>query len=193
MSVSRRRGPNHGPDCQPTGRLLFPPIPHTNWISAIAFHPGGKLVATGDYSGLVRTWDLSNGREIGRPLYQEEIVLALFFSPDGKMLAVGLAHDRTGKPDTRLWDATTRQPIGELLPNAGDVTRVDFGPDCRAPLAATNQTTQLWRPTPALPTRGTGGEKKGRILFSSMPIVTQSLRMCFKTVSHRARPWVLAP
>jgi WD40 repeat protein/tetratricopeptide (TPR) repeat protein len=127
-----------------TGQLLFPPMPHTNYVSAIAFHPDGKLVASGDFSGLVRTWDVSTGREIGRPLYQGEIVLALSFSPDGKMLAVGLAKDRTGKPGTRLWDATTRQPIGELLPSTDAITRVEFRPDGRALLAGTNQSTRLW-------------------------------------------------
>src|SRR5262249_29872902 len=127
-----------------TGRLLFPPIPHTDWVSAIAFHPDGKLVATGDYSGLVRTWDVSTGREIGRPLSQGEIVLSLSFSPDGKALAVGLARDRTGKPGTRLWDATTGQPIGELLSSTNGITRIEFRPDGRALLAGTNQSTRLW-------------------------------------------------
>jgi len=128
-----------------TGRLLFPPIPHTNYVSAIAFPPDGKLVATGDFSGLVRTWDLSTGREIGRPLSQREIVMTLSFSPDGKMLAVGLAPDRTGKPGTRLWDARTRQPIGELLPSTDYVTRIVFRPDGRALLAGTiNRSTRLW-------------------------------------------------
>jgi WD40 repeat protein/tetratricopeptide (TPR) repeat protein len=127
-----------------TGRLLFPPIPHTNFVSAIAFHPDGKFVATGDFGGLVRTWDLATGREFGRPLSQGEIVLALSFSPDGKMLAVGLAQDRTGKPGTRLWDATTRQPIGELLPGINNVTRIEFRPDGRALLAGSYQSTRLW-------------------------------------------------
>jgi WD40 repeat protein/Flp pilus assembly protein TadD len=128
-----------------TGRLLFPPIPHTNYVSAIAFHPDGKLVATGDYSGLVRTWNLSTGREIGRPLHQGgAIVMALSFSPDGKMLAVGLSKERTGKPGTRLWDATTRQPIGELLPSTDDIRRIVFRPDGRALLAGSNRWTRLW-------------------------------------------------
>ena len=130
-----------------TGRLLFPPIPHTNFVSAIAFHPDGKLVATGDFSGLVRTWDLSTGREIGRPLPQGKIVASLSFSPDGKMLAVGLFRDRTGKPGTRLWDATTRQPIGELLPSTDGVKRIEFQPDGRALLASTDHSTRLWDTT----------------------------------------------
>jgi tetratricopeptide (TPR) repeat protein len=125
--------------------LLFPPIPHTNWVSAIAFHPDGKLVATGDYNGQVRTWDLSTGREIGRLLHQGgAIVTALSFSPDGKMLAVGLSRERTGKPGTQLWDVTTRQRIGELLPSTEDIRRILFRPDSRALLAGTNGWTRLW-------------------------------------------------
>ena len=128
-----------------TGELLFPPIPHTNHVSAIAFHPDGKLVATGDYNGQVRTWDLSTGREIGRPLYQGgAIVLALSFSPDGKILAVGLSIERALKPGTQLWDVTTRQRIGELLPSTEDIRRIVFRPDSRALLAGTNGWTRLW-------------------------------------------------
>jgi eukaryotic-like serine/threonine-protein kinase len=127
-----------------TGRLLFPPAPHTNYVSAIAFHPDGKLVAAGDYHGLVRTWDSSTGREFGRPLPQREIVMSLAYSTDGKMLAVGLSNDHTRKPGTRLWDAGTRQPIGELLPAPEAVTRIEFRPDGRALLADSQGSTRLW-------------------------------------------------
>jgi Flp pilus assembly protein TadD len=124
--------------------LLFPPIPFTNYVSAIAFHPDGKLLATGDYSGLVRTWDLATGREIGRPLSQGGIVLVISFTSDGRLLAVGLARDKIPKPGTRLWDVTTRQPIGELLPSADSVRRIEWQPDGLALLASTGQSTQLW-------------------------------------------------
>jgi WD40 repeat protein len=108
-----------------TGRLRFPPIPFTNYVSAIAFHPDGNLLATGDYSGFVRTWDLATGREIGRPISQGGIVLVISFNSDGRLLAVGLASDKIPKPGTRLWDVTTRQPIGELLPSADSVRRIE--------------------------------------------------------------------
>ncbi len=107
---------------------LLPPIPHTNWVAALAFQPDGKVVAAGDYDGLVRFWDTSTGKEIGRPLPQGEMVLSLAYSPDGTMLAVGLASEK-GKTGTRLWDNRTRQPLGELLPST-DVchpTRIPAG------------------------------------------------------------------
>jgi WD40 repeat protein/Flp pilus assembly protein TadD len=134
-----------------TGRLRLPPMPHTNYIRALAFRPDGKALAAGDYSGQVRFWDTSTGREIGRPFPQGEIVLGLAYSPDGRILAVGLAKDHTGRPGTRLWDTATGRPIGELLPATNHVTRINFRPDGRALLASTTsfsptngRTTRLW-------------------------------------------------
>ena len=130
-----------------TGRLLLPPIPHTNWVAALAFQPDGKVLAAGDYDGLVRFWDTSTGQEIGRPLPQGEMVLSLAYSPDGTMLAVGLASEK-GKTGTRLWDNRTRQPLGELLPSTEYVTRLEFRPDGRALLAGgSNRLTRLWDTT----------------------------------------------
>jgi WD40 repeat protein/tetratricopeptide (TPR) repeat protein len=128
-----------------TGRLRLPPLPHTNYVRALAFQPDGKALAVGDYNGLVRFWDTSTGQEIGRPLPQGEIVLSLAFSPDGKMLAVGLASDHTGKPGTRLWDTTTRRPIGELLPSPDIVGQLAFRPDGRALLAGSTNFGQAER------------------------------------------------
>ncbi len=131
-----------------TGKLLFPPIPMTNYVSAIAFHPGGKVVATGDYNGLVRMWDMTSGNEIGRPLAQGEIVLSLAYSPDGSMIAAGLAFEHARIPGTRLWNTTTRQPIGERLASADRITRLEFRPDGHAFLAASELSSlRLWSVT----------------------------------------------
>ena len=130
-----------------TGRLRFPPLPHTNFVAAVAFQPDGKVLTAGDFSGLVRTWDTSSGKEIGRPLPQGEIVLSLAYSPDGKTIAVGLSDDHTGKPGIRLWNTGTREPIGEFLPSNAPVLRIEFRPDGRALLAVHPHYTQLWDTT----------------------------------------------
>src|SRR5262249_59613604 len=73
------------------------------------------------------------------------------YSRDGRMLAVGLANDHTGKAGVRLWDARTGQRIGELLPSSRRVNRIQFRPDGRALLADTDgSTTRLWDVTGGL-------------------------------------------
>ena len=129
-----------------TGAIRFVPMPHTNYVSALAFQPDGMVLAVGDYNGLVRFWDTATGKEIGRPLAQGEIVLSLAYSPDGQTLAAGLSHDHTGRPGTRLWDVRRGEPIGGLLPTSSHaITRLEFRPDGQTLLAsAENGTAQLW-------------------------------------------------
>ena len=83
-------------------------------VTAVAFSPDGKTVATGS-NGLTgsttRLWDVATGRPIGAPLYDERAITvqALAFSSDGKTLAT--ASDA----DERLWDVATRREIGAPL------------------------------------------------------------------------------
>ena len=130
-----------------TGRLLLPPIPLTNHVSAIAFHPDDQIVATGDYNGLVRFWDTTSGQELGRPLALGEIVLSLSYSPDGSILAVGLSDDHTGKPGARLWNTATHEPVGKLLPHSGRVYNLAFRPDGRALSVGDKLAFRLWDST----------------------------------------------
>ena len=37
---------------------------HSKEAYAIAFHPDGSLVATGDFTGLGRVWDIRSGKSI---------------------------------------------------------------------------------------------------------------------------------
>jgi WD40 repeat protein len=128
-----------------TGQLRLPPIPHTNDVSALAFRPDGRLLAAGDYDGLVRFWDTTTGREVGRPLAQGEIVWSLAYSPNGETLAVGLVNDYSGQAGVRLWDMATGEPRGPLLPTTYYVSRLEFRPDGRAVLAGDAQGfTNLW-------------------------------------------------
>ena len=83
-----------------TGRLRFPPMPHTNYVAALAFQPDGKVLAAGDFNGLVRLWDTSTGREIGRPLPQGEIVLSLALQP-GRQDARGGSRQRSYRQGRR--------------------------------------------------------------------------------------------
>ena len=78
----------------------------------MAFSPDGKLLASGDGDGTVRTWDLATRRAIGAPLNGDPAaVLGVAFSPDGKLLATA-----GGDGYARLWNPATRQAAGAPLP-----------------------------------------------------------------------------
>jgi WD40 repeat protein/tetratricopeptide (TPR) repeat protein len=130
-----------------TGRLLVPPMLHTNYVSALAFQPGGRLLAAGDYHGLVRLWDTTTGKEVGKPLLQGAIVWSLAFSPDGKTLAVGHHYEHAGKPGVLLWDVQTGRKIGDLLRHPTAVSGMVFRPDGRVLAATDGMSIQLWDAT----------------------------------------------
>ncbi len=71
-------------------------------IISVAFSPDGKMIASTDFSGVIRLWDIESGisSEIQTP---HNIVSRVMFSPDGKTLVS--SRDQ----DVRLWDVSTKQ------------------------------------------------------------------------------------
>lgn len=81
---------------------------HSGAVSAAAFSPDGRLLATGSYDHTVIIWDVASGSMVkvirGHPLS----VTSVPFSPDGGTLA---SADPAG---VRLWDTRTGKWIGTL-------------------------------------------------------------------------------
>src|SRR5439155_21456951 len=71
-------------------------------VSALAWSPDGRLLASPSASEPIRIWDLATGAELARLPGHEGWTNALTFSPDGRVLASGGA-DTT----VLLWDIAT--------------------------------------------------------------------------------------
>ena len=99
---------------------------HGSPVQAIAFSPGGRLLAVIDNGHSLQLWNAATRQPVGAPLTGHAgAVESVAFSPDGTMLASG-GDDHT----VRLWDVATRQPVGvPLTGHTGLVDSVAFSPD----------------------------------------------------------------
>jgi WD40 repeat protein len=79
-------------------------------VSAVAFSPDGKTLATVGAAGKALLWDMATRHQLGAPLGEYSEVDSAAFSPDGKTLALAGAGGYA-----RLWDVATRAPIGQPL------------------------------------------------------------------------------
>jgi WD40 repeat protein len=96
-----------------TARPFGPPLPQRISVTAAAFHPSGRLVATGGWAGDVRIWDVASSRPVGPALAQPGSILALAFDPSGRTLAAA-GEDGT----CRVWavpEPAAGKPYGVRL------------------------------------------------------------------------------
>ena len=97
----------------------------------MAYSPDGKTCVTAA-GGSVRRRDGLTGEPIGQALVHSGEVLAMAFSPDGRLLATG-----TDDKSARIWDIATGKLIGQPIPQPDFVNSVEFSPDGRWLLATT--------------------------------------------------------
>ncbi len=108
---------------------------------SVAISPDGQLALTGNISdGMVRMWDLQNGREIRRIKGHMSWVLGLAFSHNGRQ-ALSSSADGT----VRLWDVASGREIRRLQGHTDQVWCVAFAPGSNMAISSSaDKTVRLW-------------------------------------------------
>jgi WD40 repeat protein/serine/threonine protein kinase len=125
-----------------TGRLLRGWKPHEATTSAVAFQPGGHILASAGLKSErnLRLWDADTGRLLATLDGHTDKVRTVAFSPDGRLLATA-GDDRV----IRLWDVASRRPVRSLSGHADKVRQVAFSPSGRTLASVGNDPiVRLW-------------------------------------------------
>ena len=117
-------------------------------VFAVAFSPGGNMLASAGGDGTVRLWNLATGRTV-KILHASARhgVYGVAFSPGGNMLA-----SADGDGTVRLWNPVTGRVVKTLHASAQTTNRwgvraVAFSPDGKLLASAgADGTVRLWNP-----------------------------------------------
>lgn len=109
---------------------------HTRSVTAIAFSPDGKILASGGKDETIRLWDAVTGEQKKQLIGHKWAISSLAFSPDGKTLAsaIGLHAEKIPAEigveiDIKLWNIETGEATATFRGHVRDITSLAFSPD----------------------------------------------------------------
>ena len=116
---------------------------HRGGVNSIDFSADDSVLASADTEGLVKLWNVAEGKErlTFRAHAPSHAATVVRFSPDGTLLATASYLER----NVRLWSASSGESRGSLPPAASGCRALAFSPDgAILALARGDGTAVLW-------------------------------------------------
>jgi WD40 repeat protein len=129
---------------------------HVSNAIGTAFSDDGRLLATTGWDGVTFVWDVAAQERIAS-LRGSGVGGWVRFDPTGTLLAV------TGQDGLRLWDLTSRRPLGAPIQAHGYILDLSFLPDGRLQVVHEDGTVLHWMFDPAT-LRAAACQRAGRDL-----------------------------
>jgi len=121
------------------GKLLNEIKVHNDWVTAVAFSPDGKLLATADRGGGTLVWEADTAREHLRLTGHSKAVTGLSWRSDSKALAAS-GEDGT----VRVWEMNNGKQIQNWKAHEGGALSVDYARDGRLITAGRDKRIKVW-------------------------------------------------
>jgi WD40 repeat protein len=115
-------------------------LPQPSWVTAIAFHPTRRLIASGHDDGTVRLWDLDAQGSPVELAHHSQPVSALRFNSDGALLA-SAGEDRV----IAIWDVAAGALVRAMIGHTDRIPALAWQPGSRLLVSAGWDTTaRVW-------------------------------------------------
>jgi WD40 repeat protein len=113
-----------------SGEVIRTLIGHTATVAAVAFSYDGEFLGTGGDDATTRLWDTRTGqprftfKDPGR-----NIITAISFSPNGKLLATAVGIGGEFPAKIRIWDIAKKVVKLTIDENSEGISQIRFSPD----------------------------------------------------------------
>ncbi len=117
----------------------LPPLHHGR-VTALVFHPDGRILLTGSTDRTARLWNTATREPLGEPMEHAGAVNAVAFAAHGSIVVTGDAEG-----NVRFWDAATGTSIGPPMRHRGTVWATQSPTDGRCVFSAgEDKTVRQW-------------------------------------------------